>query len=239
MPTYVLTGANRGIGLEFVRQLSRHTDNTVIAGVRTLNPPPSDLIDLQKASTGKVYILQVDTSSESSIHDFATSVTKTLGSPTAKIDYLLNNAGINSSPDLTSLDFVGADLQRHIAVNVIGPARIVAELVPYLQQSSVVMNMTSKLGSLTYTGQEPAKCVVYSISKTALNMLTLHQASDLKNAGVIVIVLSPGWVKTEMGGEGAILEPEESVSNIIKTLGGLDASKSGKCFWYDGQEREW
>lgn len=243
MPTYVLTGANRGLGLEFVRQLSQHADNIVIAGVRTLAPPPRDLIDLQTSAKGKVYILKIDTSSESSIHDFATAVTETLGSPTAIIDYVLNNAGINDTPCATSLDFTGAELERHMAVNVLGPARIVAELSAHLQQGSVVMNMTSRLASLTHTSQGEAmgkaKCAVYAISKAALNMLTLHQASDLKMAGVIVIALSPGWVKTDMGGEGAIMEPEESVSNILKTLGGWDASKSGKFLWHNGQEQAW
>ena len=145
MPTYVITGANRGLGIEFVRQLSSNSSNTVIAAVRSLQ---GDLDDLQKLSykvEAKVHILECNTGDIKSIHKFGEDVKEASGAK--QIDYLLNNAGINSTPDQTSLDITVESLREHIDVNVAGPAETLKTLLPQLSKGSVVMNMTSGLGS--------------------------------------------------------------------------------------------
>jgi len=235
MPTYAITGANRGLGLEFVRQLLSDPSNTVIGAVRSTN---NDLSDLKALNTdGRLHILECDTSSSSSISSFGEAVTKVLGEE-GQLHYLLNNAGINAVPDQTSLDLKEADLQQHISINVFGPAKTVQVLIPHLRNGSVIVNMTSGLGSIR-KGVDFKKCTTYSISKAALNMLTVQQAGDLKDRGVRVISMDPGWVRTRMGGEGAILEPEFSISSMLKTIHGLKDEETARFYTYTGEQVPW
>jgi len=235
MPTYAITGANRGLGLEFVRQLLSDSSNTVIGAVRSTN---NDLSDLKALNTnGRLHILECDTSSSSSISSFGEAVIKVLGEE-GQLHYLLNNAGINAVPDQTSLDLKEADLQQHISINVFGPAKTVQVLIPHLRKGSVIINMTSGLGSIR-KGVDFKKCTTYSISKAALNMLTVQQAGDLKDRGVRVISMDPGWVRTRMGGEGAILEPEFSISSMLKTIHGLKDEETARFYTYTGEQVPW
>jgi NAD(P)-dependent dehydrogenase (short-subunit alcohol dehydrogenase family) len=167
--TYAITGANRGLGLEFVRQLSGNTSNTIIAGVRSLT---GELGDLQALASKlrNIHILECDSLSAASMARFGKQASKTLGAAT-QLDYLLNNAGINAVPNQTALNLNETDVQEHISVNVMGPAKTVETLLPHLGTGSVVVNMSSGLGSC---GKGVVKCATYSISKAALNMLTVH-----------------------------------------------------------------
>jgi NAD(P)-dependent dehydrogenase (short-subunit alcohol dehydrogenase family) len=230
--TYVITGANRGLGLEFVRQLSATDSSTIVAGVRSLK---GDLTDLQALASKSrtIYILECDTASLDSISAFGAAVTKTLG-PDGRVDYLFNNAGINTVPTQTVLKLDLNDVQEHIAVNVLGPAKTVEALLPHLGQGSVVVNMSSGLGSC---GKGTRRSAAYSISKAALNMLTVHQAAELKGRGVKVISMDPGWVKTRMGGEWAALQPAESIRGMLKVVHGLE--ESGAFYDYSGNEVPW
>ena len=237
---YVLTGANRGLGLEFVRQLSSaNPSNTIIAAVRSLRGSLADLKALASQSPGNsIHILECDTSSLPSIVAFGRQVTKLLGQDT-HLDYLLNNAGINAVPSQTALDLDEKDVQEHISVNVLGPAKTVEALLPHLGKGSAVANMSSGLGSC---GRGVVECTTYSISKAALNMLTVHQAGILREKGVKVVSIDPGWVKTRMGGSGAVIEPEESISGMLKVLHGLegqDLQGKAKFYRYDGSEMGW
>jgi NAD(P)-dependent dehydrogenase (short-subunit alcohol dehydrogenase family) len=239
MPTYVITGANRGLGLEFVTQLSQQASNNIIAATRSISPDKTQDLESLRSKNKNIHILECDTSSLKSITSFAAQVTSLLG-PSAKIDYLLNNAGINSVPHQTALSLTPEGLQEQITVNVLGPAKTVEALQAHLHDGSVVMNMTSGLGSLTYSkSKSSTSATAYSISKAGLNMLTVHQAIELKPKGVIVICMDPGWVKTDMGGKGAVLEKEESIGGMLKCLAGLTMEKSGRFFVYDGQEKAW
>jgi len=238
MPTYVITGANRGLGLEFVRQLAGDESNTVICGTRSLT---SDLSALEALRSGpsKIHILECDTSNLKSISSFASHVIATLG-PSSKVDFLLNNAGINSHPDERSLSITPEALSAQIATNVLGPAKTVEFLHPLLNKGSVIMNMTSGLGSMSYSGSKSENsATTYSLSKAAVNMLTVHQAIDLKSEGVIVICMDPGWVKTDMGGSDATLEQDESIGGMLKCLKGLGVKDSGKFYDHDGEEKAW
>ncbi|KAE8440917.1 hypothetical protein EG329_006314 [Mollisiaceae sp. DMI_Dod_QoI] len=252
MPIWIITGANRGLGLEFATQLSSSPSNTIIACTRTLSRSLSALSSLKSKSNPNpnsengnenenenFHILECDTSSESSITTFASTLSALLG-PSTKIDYLLNNAGINANSQLTSLTFTPESLSTHMQTNVLGPALLVQSLLPHLQQGTVVMNMTSGLGSLSFNSQrETAECTVYAMSKAALNMLTVHQAKQLGGRGVRVVCVDPGWVKTDMGGEGAVLEREVSVKGVLGVLNGLGEGDSGRFFGWDGVVREW
>ncbi|MCJ1415493.1 hypothetical protein MMC32_001825 [Xylographa parallela] len=240
MPTYALTGSNRGLGLEFIRQLTGpSTNNTIFAGVRSTSSDLSDLKRLIEASkSSQVHILECDTASLPSLESFAKQVSTHLGA-SGRLDFLLNNAGINAVAAQDSLHIGPADLAEHIAVNVVGPAKLVEYLRPHIRPGSVVMNMTSGLGSVQSTkGMRPTKCATYSISKAALNMLTAHQAYDL-GEGTCVICMDPGWVKTRMGGEGAVLEPEESIGGMLKTLGKVGPKETASFYTYTGELVPW
>lgn len=187
MPVFVITGANRGLGLEFVRQLSADSSNSIVAATRSLSRDLTDLETL-KSNDANLHILECDTGSQDSIEHFSKQVTSVLGGADKKIDFLLNNAGINANSKQTALTLTPENLTNHINVNVTGPAKLVQVLESHLHDRSVVMNMTSGLGSLAYVRtKEHTECTAYSISKAAVNMLTIHQASNLKGKGVVVV----------------------------------------------------
>lgn len=238
MTVYAITGANRGLGLEFVRQLASNSKNTIIAAVRTANPPPADLASIQKSSEATIHILQCDTGSPSSIAEFGKAASAALGSDDVKIDYVLNNAGVQTQPQTSTRDLSLDDLTKHIAVNVFGPAKVVDVLYSHLQSGSVVMNMSSGLASIERAVKESDTTnAPYSISKAALSMLTVHQAAELKDRGVKVFSMDPGWVKTDMGGPKAPLEPEESIKGMLKVIHGTP--EAAKFYHYTGSECEW
>ena len=145
MPTYVLTGANRGLGLEFARQITQDGSNTLIAAVRSLQGELDDLKQLASKASGKIHILECNTADLKSIHSFGNAIKEPLGGN--QIDYLLNNAGINATPQQTSLDMTAESLREHVDINVMGPAETVKVLLPYLGKGSIILNMTSGLGS--------------------------------------------------------------------------------------------
>lgn len=123
---------------------------------------------------------------------------------------------------------------------MLGPAKVTELLLPHLQKGSVVMNMTSGMGSISAVVESQwAGSTTYSISKAALNMLSAHQSVLLKERGVVVVAMDPGWVKTDMGGEGARLEKEESIAGMLKVLSEVGIEQSGKYYEYNGNERKW
>lgn len=243
MPVYVITGANRGLGLEFVRQLVAKPNNTVVAAVRTLSNDLSDLKALLPATGSAdsqqqvtVHILECDTGSAASMADFSAQLKTVLGA--RPVDYLINNSGINSTPQETSLTMTRESLHEHMDINVLG-AQKVTQLLHEQQllsaSASVIVNMSSGIGSVGKTmTMEPRWCTTYSVSKAALNMLTAHQAWDLRDSIRAAIMMDPGWVKTRMGGAGAILEPNVSISGMLSVIHAVQTTDSGKFYCYDG-----
>ncbi|KAK2605690.1 hypothetical protein N8I77_008512 [Diaporthe amygdali] len=237
---YCITGTNRGLGLEFVRQLAANKSNTIIATVRNAS---TDLSDLKSVISPSTHILVCDTSDPDSIASFTSEVTSVLAG--RKVDFLLHVAGVNAHPEQTCLSMSVDALHTNLQANVVG----LATTTQFLLNSGTlgpdvrILNMTSGLGSLTKSqGITPRKCLPYSISKAGVNMLTVHQASDLKEAGlpgVVVLAVDPGWVKTRMGGDGAVLEPAESIAGVLKVLHGAKQGDNGKFYSYDGSEVPW
>jgi NAD(P)-dependent dehydrogenase (short-subunit alcohol dehydrogenase family) len=249
MPTYCVIGSNRGIGLEFVRQLAASKDNTIIATVR----PDADRTDLEAVASPSTHILECDTASVQSVHIFSNKVARNVlagssGPSHTKIDFLIVNAGINGTPtDQNSLSLDPVLLAEQIAVNVVGPAKVVEFLVDRkaLAPGVRILNMSSGLGSLALSANiVPRKSISYSLSKAALNMLTVHQGHDVRARGglpqAVVIAMDPGWVKTRMGGEGAPLEASESVSGMLQVLHGLKDEDNVSFFdARDGERKPW
>jgi len=240
MPVYVITSASSSLGFEWVRQLSQVAHNTVIAAVPTMSPVPPYLLSLQQSSPARVHVVTCDMTSPESAMEFGNSLTSVLGTD-GKIDYLINDSEISSQPPSSSLALEADDLLMHMNWNVLVPARMVAALLPYLRRWSKVVNISSGLGSITRTLAMPfAVHTSYSISKAALNMLSVHQALDLRPYGIVVVALDPGFVKTDItGGAEAALFPDESVGRMIRTIHQLSEEDSGRFFIFSGRESAW
>ncbi|KAH9227743.1 hypothetical protein K456DRAFT_57886 [Colletotrichum gloeosporioides 23] len=249
MPTYVITGARDGIGLEYVAQLSLRPATTVLALVRSLAADLARLRAIQASPDRKdtVHVLECDISSPESLAALPSRVSAALGDGPNKIDVLINNAATLQNTEQRALSLEAAALQTHMTTNVVGPARTLQVLFPFFHDSeqqdrrTVVANITSGAGSFGWvtSGVCPHELTPYAISKAALNMLTVHQAMQLKERGVVVVAVGPGHVKTKSGGPGAKVEVADCARGILKLLGGLGVEDSGKLFLYDGREIPW
>ena len=227
MPTVLITGANRGLGLEFVRQ---YADNNwkVIA---TCRDPESakDLYDIQ----GDKEILPLDVTDFKAIEQTSELLRS------EKIDVLLNNAGVYD-PDKNGLGKTNFDdWTKMLRINTIAPLKIVESFISQVASSKrkVIVSISSLLGSLSAndTGGQYA----YRSSKSALNSVNKSLSIDLARKGIISIVISPGWARTDMGGPNAAVDPIDSVSGIRRVINNLKPEDSGKFFNYDGSNIDW
>ena len=226
MPTYLITGANRGLGLEFARQLSQRKDDTkILATARE----PEKATDLQRL-VHDVYPL--DVADPKSIAGLAEHLKD------QPIDVLINNAGVSSkSNSIATLE--EADLQTVFTVNAIGLMLVTKAALKNLRagKRKIVFNITSQLGSIA--NNKGGSSYGYRGSKAALNMMTVSLSNELKKDGFTCVVAHPGWVQTDMGGPNATLKPEESIAGLLKIIDGLKAEDSGKFFNYDGTMLPW
>jgi NAD(P)-dependent dehydrogenase (short-subunit alcohol dehydrogenase family) len=221
--TYLVTGASRGLGAEFVRQLSGR-GHGVFAAVRD----PRKAGDPRRIGA-KVVSLDVDR--PETFEDFA----HTLDEP---VDVLINNAGIaDSDSSIRSLTLEA--MERVYRTNVFGLALLTRALLPVLRRGrrKIIANMSSSLGSLAST--PGGFSYAYCSSKAALNMLTVLMHRDLSGDGFTVVSLDPGWNRTDMGGGQAPLDPRDTVASMIGLLERLGPADSGKFIGYDGQPRPW
>ena len=222
--TVVVTGANRGLGLEFAKQL-KEAGADVIGTARK----PDEADELKALG---VRVEQLDVADDASVAAFAARLDG------AAVDVLLNNAGI--FPTREGFEGSTVDESRRIyEVNTLGPMRVTQALLPNLRAGDrkLVMNMSSGLGSIANAGR--GAMLGYRMSKAALNMQTRVQAGDLAAEGFIFVAMSPGWVRTDMGGPNANLEPAESIRGMLATMAPLTAADSGKYFAYSGEELPW
>lgn len=225
--TYLVTGANRGIGLEFARQILDGGDE-VIATARK----PEEAKQLKELTCDALTILPLDVTSQESVDGLAKSVAS------RTIDVLINNAGIsNWSENIASLDI--GDVQRVFEVNVKGPIRVTKAVLPMLMKGNdpVIAHITSKMGSIE--DNSSGGSYSYRISKAALNMFNKSLSQDDHTSGVTCVVLHPGWVQTDMGGSNARITPSESVAGLLKVIRGLKTGDSGKFYDYAGEEIPW
>jgi len=223
-PTVLITGANRGLGLEFARQYAADGWN-VIATAR--NPDGAD--ELESLS---VEALALDVADAASVDALATALE---GRP---IDLLINNAGIFPRVrGIEEIDF--DDYGRTLVVNSVGPVRVTRALLPNLRagEMKTVVNITSRLGSIALT--DNGVFYGYRESKAALNMFSRTLAMELKPEGFTVLTIHPGWVRTDMGGENANLSPEESVGGMRAVIAARGPDDTGTYWSYGGEEVPW
>ena len=220
MPTILITGAGRGLGLELARQYAAD-------GWRVIGTVRDG--DLEKIGAES---LKVDVTDFAAVKALAA---KLKGEP---LDVLFCNSGIIGKRGTALGSFDYADWGTILRVNLLGAAAVIEAFVDNVAASErkTIAVMSSRLGSISETS---GMTLPYSTSKAALNLLAKALAETLRPRGVIVAALSPGWVKTDMGGQGASLTPEASVRGLRKVLGGLRREDSGKFFSHDGSQIPW
>jgi len=228
---YFITGTSRGIGLEFTTQLLKKGD-IVLAGARHPEDSP-ELMELKSRHTENLHLFKLDVTKENMISEIAKKI------PVERIDVLINNAGIlDRTNSFGSLNF--EKILQVLNTNTLGPLRMTQALLPYLSRSSKprIVNVSSIMGSIsdTYGG---GSSYGYKISKAALNMVTRMLAGDLRGYGIIVVSVHPGWVRTDMGGPGAPVTPEESVRGLIRVIENLKIEDSGSFIEYTGNKLNW
>lgn len=226
MPTVFVTGASRGLGLEFVRQY-RADGWDVIAACRK----PKDATDL--ASIGGIDVVALDVTDPRTIANTA----QRYGG--RAIDLLINNAGIYG-PRGQGVGHVDKPAWAEVLrVNVLGQVAVTEALLPNILASEhrKIVAITSKMGSIAdnTSGGE----IIYRSSKAALNMAFRSVALDLAGKSVTVGLLHPGWVRTAMGGPSAPLPPEVSVAGMRKVIATLSLAHTGRFLNYDGTEIPW
>ena len=216
MARVLITGANRGIGLELVRQLAERGDE-VIALCRKASP------ELKKQDV-RVFE-NIDVTDEEALE----TVSRELGE--TKIDVLINNAGIMLDEPFPDLDFDG--IRKQFEVNTLGPLLVTSTLRDHLQPGSKVILVTSRMGSIGDNGS--GGYYGYRMSKAALNMAGVNLAHDLRSGRIAVAVLHPGMVATRMTGEYGI-PAAEAAEGLIARVDELTLASSGG-FWHANGER--
>ena len=236
MRTTMVTGASRGIGLELVRQSLERGDR-VVAVTRSAAPPLDALV---RAHGDRLVHVIADLGDEAAIIRSRAEVAGRVDG----IDLLVNNAGLYSTrvrswnPDATRLDTVTQqELVEIFRVNAAGPIVLVRHYLDLLRRGSRILNISSLSGSVG--AKTSAGDYAYSASKAALNIMTRALAAELAPRGIIVIAITPAWVRTEMGGADASLGPEESVRGMLAVADRLTAADAGRFVDYAGEDQPW
>ena len=231
MKTILITGANRGLGLEFSKQYAANGWQ-VLACCR--EPENAPALTQLANEFSNLSILPLDVENLSQIDQLAKQLNGTA------IDVLLNNAGIYG--DTAGHGFGNLDYEqwsKNMTVNVFAPVKITEVFLPHLQRGTLktVVAMSSLMGSLADNGSGGS--ILYRSSKAALNAAMKSVAIDNRAKEVAVLILHPGWVKTDMGGSNAPMEITESVSKMRDTIAGFTLAQSGEFLRYDGTKLPW
>jgi NAD(P)-dependent dehydrogenase (short-subunit alcohol dehydrogenase family) len=220
MAKVVVTGANRGIGLEFCRQLRARGD-AVVAACRRSSEGLAEL--------GVQVVEGIDVGSEPG----ARALHAALGSE--RVDVLINNAGIMRRDELGRLDW--GSLREQIEVDAVGPLRVTQALLGNLKRGAKIAMITSRMGSIG--DNTSGGFYGYRMAKAALNMAAVSLAVDLREKGIAVAILHPGYVRTDMTrGQGSV-EPIDSVAGMLARIDALTPATSGKFWLYNGDTLPW
>lgn len=233
----VVTGANRGIGLEVARELARAGFKVVLA---CRDESKGKKVQSQLLSEGlNVDVRAVDVTESGSIRDLDLYLRKKYG----RLDVLVNNAGImldhfeDGQPVMSIIDCDLTEVRKTMETNVYGAISVIKELLPLMKENHYgrIVNVSSGLGQMSEMG---AGYAGYRLSKAALNALTCMVADELTSENIIVNACCPGWVRTDMGGKHAARSVEEGADTIVWLCQAQDGSPSGKLF-RDREEQPW
>jgi len=225
---WVITGANRGIGLELTRQVLGRGDE-----VHATARAPAGATELMAlGASGRLQVHAVDVTDDASVAALAAALEG------VAVDVLVNNAGVMGKMQaLEDLDM--ADVMRTFDTNTLGPLRVTGRLLPSLLRGAAkkVVHITSGMGSIGDNTSGGA--YGYRMSKAALNMACRSMAIDLRRHGISAVVVNPGWVKTDMGGRSAPTPVEESAKKIIALVDRVGLAESGSFLDYRGHGWPW
>jgi NAD(P)-dependent dehydrogenase (short-subunit alcohol dehydrogenase family) len=235
MRTAVVTGANRGLGREVVRQLAAEGFRVILSSrTQDSGAEAAGAITSGEANlAGEILYHQLDVTDVRSIEAFREYVATQVGT----IDVLVNNAGIHYDTFQSTLTADFTIVEEAWRVNTLGPWRLSKALYPYLVKGGGgrIVNVSSASGSFVESWPgTPA----YAVTKTALNMLTLKLSSDLADDNILVNAVCPGWVRTRMGGADATRSVEEGARSIVWAALLPDDGPTGG-FFRDGQSLPW
>jgi len=220
----VVTGANRGLGLELCRQL-KQAGAQVIGTARD----PQGAIDLRAL---EIRVEALDVADAESVAAFAQRLGDT------SVDLLINNAGVGGAGEgISELDI--DDAERKFQINSLGPIRVTQALMPHLRRGKgrKIAHVSSRMGSISDNGE--GGYYGYRISKAALNMFNRSLAVELVGQGFVCVVLHPGWVRTRMGGSSAPQSPEASARGLLRIINRLRRQDTGRFIDYTGAEIPW
>jgi len=220
MPNAIVTGANRGIGLQLCHALK---DRGYI--VTALCRQRSDAL----AGLGINIHDHYDVTDGAAIEAFAQSVEP------GTVDLLINNAGILRSTSLDDLDLEST--RQQFEVNALGPLRVTHSLLPALRDGAKIALLTSRMGSIA--DNESGGSYGYRMSKAALNAAGMSLARDLRARGIAVAILHPGYVRTDMTGHSGLIDADESVTGLLERIDELNLKNSGSFWHANGELLPW
>jgi len=232
MRTMLITGANRGIGLEFVRQYVADGWR-VVACCR--KPAAAEALNRLAAQyPDQITVHALDVTDHAQIDQLAQTLSK------QPIDLLINNAGVyppERGDALGETDY--AAWQQAFAVNTMAPLKITEAFIQQIARSEfkTIVTITSKMGSIA--DNRGGGSYIYRSSKAGVNIVMKSLSIDLNPQKIIAILLHPGWVKTDMGGPGALITAEQSVTGMRRVICNLTLQDSGKFYAFDGQVVPW
>ncbi|PYI33555.1 short chain oxidoreductase [Aspergillus indologenus CBS 114.80] len=246
MASYLITGSSRGIGLALVRLLASKPSTEVAVVFAAARTQTDALAQLVAQSFGRVYQVEMDVTDDRSIASAAATVEKVLAG--RGLDVLVNNAGVMPfTPD--GIETM-SDLDSTFRTNVTSAHMVTSAFLPLLKQGTLkkVVNVSSTFGSIARASRSArAAAPAYKITKAALSMLTVQYAQSFAREGFIFMIISPGWVKTDLGGDNADLTPEQSATAVFDLISSATSAYNGKFYdiyvdgwdFYDGAEVPW
>jgi NAD(P)-dependent dehydrogenase (short-subunit alcohol dehydrogenase family) len=231
MPSTLITGANRGLGLEFARQYL--ADGWQVHAACRDPTSASELRRLADTSGNKPRIMALDVTDPVSVKTAAVELDG------QAIDLLLNNAGVGGARGQTIGNIDYDAWAKVLDVNTMGPMRVSEAFVDHVARSErkLIVTLTSGMGSIA--DNTSGGSIAYRSSKAAVNMVVRSLAIDLASRGITCVVVNPGWVQTDMGGPHATMTPAESVTKLRDLFEALEPAQSGKFFNHDGREYPW
>ena len=234
----LVTGANRGIGLEFVRQLLARGDH-VVAACR--HPGKATALNaLAGEHPGRLQVLPLDVADARSRAELARELPLALGEAAdgqpGRLDLLVNNAGVLHSGERFG-HVEQAVLEDSLRTNAVGPFLLAQALAPLLADDARIANLSSVMASIG--SRREFRSPSYCASKAAQNMLDVQLAHALAPRGIVVLALHPGWVRTEMGGEQATVPTAESVAGLLRVIEAATPAQSGSFLDWRGEPLPW
>ena len=224
----LITGANRGLGLEFTKQYVEAGWN-VLACCR--HPQSAMALQALVAAHNNIKVHTLDVADFTQIDELASKLKD------ENIDVLINNAGVYPASSFGDTNY--DDWAAGFKINSMAPLKMAEAFVQHITRSQLkkIATLTSKMGSID--DNTSGESYSYRSSKTAVNMVMKSLSIDLKPYGISVITLHPGWVQTDMGGPNGLINAQTSVAGLRKQIDSLDLSNTGQFVAFDGQEIKW